>query len=552
MVCWCYVFSVTRRQSTSSDVLVNFAVVNSFTSFVVLRQERKKIEQKMMRTRDENQQKIVIAAVGAAAAAFLAYKALTRPVPRSSSGGSLRGRSSHTTPSGLKVLHEPQRTGSSEKLNKASSRRSVTPQSHSHEPQHTGSHAGSPLSGIPPLQGLGHHGSAFDDPRQDGFTPRTMNTGVGHLETSVSSNVGAASTDFTERHDNQEEFVRRLKRFSLQRTGNTAGNASGEEELFDESCESRRAPVEDVGYQKGRRGTVWGHSTNIDESRTYQPQVAPKLEEEKAAIREALRRCHLFAHLDEEELNAVVDTMERCNFTQGELITRAGEVTEIDRHKLFVVLSGEVSVIEDNTVIRVISSGACFGESHIMFIQPRTTYTHRVDTPTAMCFSLEATAYRHIVTRAAVNKRELYEGFLDRVSWLKGLTRREKIQLADCLQPVLYRDGEYLIEYNTLGEFVFVILEGVVDVFGRDRNGEVILVCSFGAGDCVGELEFINHHRTVADVRAKGRVKAARLHRDHFEMCMGPIVDVLKRTATADEKYAYYQSVIRTMRRAEG
>jgi CRP-like cAMP-binding protein len=117
------------------------------------------------------------------------------------------------------------------------------------------------------------------------------------------------------------------------------------------------------------------------------------------------------------------------------------------------------------------------------------------------------------------------------------------------LQPVVYQDGSYLIEYNTLGEWFFLILEGEVDVYGRDKKGEVLYVCSFGVGDCVGELEFINHHRTVADVRAKGRIKVARLHRDHFEMCMGPLVDVLKRTATADERYAYYQSVIRTMRR---
>ena len=55
---------------------------------------------------------------------------------------------------------------------------------------------------------------------------------------------------------------------------------------------------------------------------------------------------------------------------------------------------------------------------------------------------------------------------------------------------------------------------------GRNERNEVIHVCYFGAGDHVGELEFINHHSCVADVVATGEVRAARVHRDHFEKCM--------------------------------
>ena len=67
-------------------------------------------------------------------------------------------------------------------------------------------------------------------------------------------------------------------------------------------------------------------------------------------------------------------------------------------------------------------------------------------------------------------------------------------------------------------------------------------MCEFTVGDCVGELEFIYDHRTVADVRAKtAEVRSAKLHRAHFEMCMGPIVDLLKSHAGEDNKtYDYY------------
>ena len=83
-----------------------------------------------------------------------------------------------------------------------------------------------------------------------------------------------------------------------------------------------------------------------------------------------------------------------------------------------------------------------------------------------------------------------------------------------------------------------------MEVIGRDGAGAKITVCEFHVGDCVGELEFIHNHKTVADVRAKGAVRSAKLNRAHFEMCMGPIVDILKRNAGTDNRtYDYYNAL---------
>ena len=299
-----------------------------------------------------------------------------------------------------------------------------------------------------------------------------------------------------------------------------------------------------AGFRRGRRSTVSGPSTNLDETRSYQPDRHPKPADVELALTRSLARCHLFSQLDEESLRVVALAMQEVQFDFGDYITLQGDTMAAEDHRLFVLYEGEVSVIEDKTVRRVLRPGATFGERHVMFVQETFRLSHRVDTPRCVCYALGGDEYRHIVTRAAVDKRALYRGFLDRVPWLGGLTHAEKMQLADCLQPVTYADGEYLIEFGTTGYWLFIILEGTVAVHGR-KNWEVVYVCSFTVGDCVGELEFLNNHRTVADVRAEGgRVKAARLHRDHFELCMGPIVDVLRRSASADAKFAYYRSVL--------
>lgn len=299
-------------------------------------------------------------------------------------------------------------------------------------------------------------------------------------------------------------------------------------------------------YHSNRRSTVCGVPTNLDETRLYQPSCRPKPEPLFQELLSAIRKCHLFGQLDDKELSIVVNALERIEFVQGEFVFVEG-TSSADPRLYVIEQGGEVSVMKNQTVIRVLGAGATFGEREVMFVGARATHSVRIDSERCVCFGLGMDAYRHIVTRAAIGKWELYEGFLDRVPFLKGLTKLEKLQLADALQPMVYNDGEYLIEYNTIGAWMFLILEGGVSVYGRE-NGEVMFLCTFGVGDCVGELEFINNHRTVADVRATGRVKAARLHRDHFEMCMGPIVDVLRRSAKADGKYAYYHRVMRAMR----
>jgi len=88
---------------------------------------------------------------------------------------------------------------------------------------------------------------------------------------------------------------------------------------------------------------------------------------------------------------------------------------------------------------------------------------------------------------------------------------------------------------------MYLILEGVVRVVGRDEHGEEVEVCRLQSGECCGELEFINGHRTVADVIADGPVRCAKLNRRHFEMCMGPIVDILAKVGRENPKYEYYQ-----------
>eukprot|EP01004_Peranema_trichophorum_P001467 NODE_1177_length_2085_cov_70.133537_g991_i0.p1 GENE.NODE_1177_length_2085_cov_70.133537_g991_i0~~NODE_1177_length_2085_cov_70.133537_g991_i0.p1 ORF type:complete len:668 (-),score=135.12 NODE_1177_length_2085_cov_70.133537_g991_i0:80-1897(-) len=233
-----------------------------------------------------------------------------------------------------------------------------------------------------------------------------------------------------------------------------------------------------------------------------------------------------------------VEAMDRKIFSRGDIIYHQGD--QFGDSRFYLIWKGEVSVVVDGKLQSKLREGASCGELELLYSQPRQA-TIRVDSDTCECWTLDRSTYRYIMTGTFMKKRQMYEGFLRKVNFLKSLTHPELIQLADALQPAKFPTGDYLIRYGEEGKFMHIIVEGTVEVLGRDDNGRVIKVCEFTAGDCVGELEFIYNHKTVADVRAKTDVRSATLNRHHFELCMGPIVDVLKRNASEENHvYDYY------------
>ncbi|KAJ9460752.1 cAMP-dependent protein kinase regulatory subunit [Diplonema papillatum] len=99
--------------------------------------------------------------------------------------------------------------------------------------------------------------------------------------------------------------------------------------------------------------------------------------------------------------------------------------------------------------------------------------------------------------------------------------------------------GDYIIRYGTEGGHMYLVVSGEVEVIGRQDDQDTV-VCTFGAGDNFGELEFLNDHKCVADVRAVTKCKTARINRAHFELCLGPVKGYL-RDSTRSSTYDYYR-----------
>lgn len=301
------------------------------------------------------------------------------------------------------------------------------------------------------------------------------------------------------------------------------------------------ADLTTLGGGRNRRRTVRSEGIDPEKARRFKPPYHEKSDDEVGLITRLLTHNVLFSFLNTKEMKTVAGAMERVVFRRDDCIMEAGQTT---CNRLYIIQSGNADIIKEGQKVYLKTEGTAVGELELMYDTP-VVATVKVCTDELVAWMLDRETYRNLVMGTTIRRREKYMQFLTNVPFLGTLDHYEKSQLADALSSDEFAPGDYIIHYDEEGEWLYIIMEGVVEVIGRDQDDQPTKVCEFAQGDHIGELEFLNNHRTVADVVAKTHVITAKLNRRHFEMCLGPVIDVLKRGAT-DPKYEYYQNVLKT------
>jgi CRP-like cAMP-binding protein len=292
------------------------------------------------------------------------------------------------------------------------------------------------------------------------------------------------------------------------------------------------------GKKVVRRATVSSEVYRDDEIENFVPNKNDHDPAVRQFLFKALEQHDLFSHLEDFELYVAVDAMEVYERGEGDFLFEEGDE---DCDTFFIVYKGKLEISRKGNVVRTAGPGDSVQDTMLLY-PGSATETGKVLQDESQFYTLDRKTYRCVLAKASKKKRAMYEGFLSTINFLKGLSKPELLSLADALKPAVYHKGEKLIEYNSNGQAFFIIVEGVVDVIGRDEKGKEKFVCDFTVGACVGELEFINDHPCVADVVAHNDIlRVAKMNRRHFEMVMGPVKDVLARTAAESPVYEYYR-----------
>lgn len=299
------------------------------------------------------------------------------------------------------------------------------------------------------------------------------------------------------------------------------------------------ADLTSLGGGRGRRKTVRAEGIDPEAAKNYVAPYFEKSDEEMELISTLLMHNVLFSFLTSKEIRTVAGAMYRSEHTFGECII---QFAQTNNEKLFIIQEGQADIIREGQKVFLKTEGTAVGELELLYDTPAVA-TVQVCTPRLVAWVLDRDTYRNLVMGTCIRRRETYEKMLANVPFLESLDTYERMQVADALSSDDFQPGDYIIHYDEDGEWLYIIIEGTVEVIGRDESGNPKKVCEFSSGEYIGELEFLNNHRTVADVVAVTHCTTAKLNRRHFEMCMGPVIEVLKRNV-GTEKYDYYNAIL--------
>eukprot|EP01064_Diplonema_japonicum_P039245 TRINITY_DN9791_c0_g1_i3.p1 TRINITY_DN9791_c0_g1~~TRINITY_DN9791_c0_g1_i3.p1 ORF type:complete len:288 (+),score=70.20 TRINITY_DN9791_c0_g1_i3:709-1572(+) len=278
-----------------------------------------------------------------------------------------------------------------------------------------------------------------------------------------------------------------------------------------------------------------GSRNDPDAAKEFKPPYYPKEPEDEQKLTELLKGIVLFSHLGRESLKSCVGAMMQRRYRKDDEALKQGDQGD----KLYIITKGTCNVLKKGVCVAKKEEGSVFGELELMYDTPCVA-TVQVDSNECVTWTLDRATYSNIVIASQVKKRKEYEEYLSRVQFLATLSPNEKLQLSDALSSDEWDEGDSIIRYGDDGEWMFLVVQGTVEVVGRSETGEPYKVCEFVEGDHFGELEFLNNHKCVADVKAVTFVRTAKINRRHFELCLGPVLHVLKRNAS-DPKYEYYK-----------
>jgi CRP/FNR family cyclic AMP-dependent transcriptional regulator len=92
--------------------------------------------------------------------------------------------------------------------------------------------------------------------------------------------------------------------------------------------------------------------------------------------------------------------------------------------------------------------------------------------------------------------------------------------LLDLAERIEYAAGETVFEQRDLGDGVYVIESGEVDIVKSCAGGDLHLR-TLGRGDCFGEIALLAMIPRTATVRATSALRTVRLHHEHFQRLYG-------------------------------
>lgn len=314
----------------------------------------------------------------------------------------------------------------------------------------------------------------------------------------------------------------------------TSESEVDEEEEYDEFKEEQefKKMVNKNDYKNMRTSVSAEAYGEFNKKGSFKPPVNPKSAEQSERIMAKINVSILFSSLEKSEKKILADAMKIVELKPSVKVIEQGH----EGHELYVVDSGKLDCYKkfpnepNDRLLLTYGPGDAFGELALMYNAPRAATI--ISKEACVLFSLDRETFNHVVKDAVVKKREAFHDFLSQIKLLDSLTTQEKDKISDCLQPALYRPGEYVIKQGDKGDKFYFVQEGKCIATQRDKETQSDkTVYKYGPNDYFGELALLKDEPRAANIIAETDLKVVWIDRASFKRLLGPLEEILKRNS---------------------
>jgi cAMP-dependent protein kinase regulator len=230
-----------------------------------------------------------------------------------------------------------------------------------------------------------------------------------------------------------------------------------------------------------------------------------------------------FSELPREVFPMAIQSLRLVRAGDGDVVIRQGQLGTA----FYFVATGEVRVVaragHNKAVERGrLHEGALFGEMALVTEQARTASVQVVGE--ADLLEVDRVAVGRLCAEVPIlNERldrfareRLLKNLLAMSPLFKPFDHQQQMELLKRFEGHDLEPGTVVIREGDVGQGLFVLLLGEVEILHKDPTGKEKVVAKLGAGEVFGEMSLLGDRPTTATVRTLSRTTIMFLGRDYF------------------------------------
>ena len=253
----------------------------------------------------------------------------------------------------------------------------------------------------------------------------------------------------------------------------------------------------------------------------------------KRATAELLRKVPIFSSLSDAELKRVIDSpangIVECRPMQP--IVEEDEIGDC----MYIIIDGTVDVrikaVDGREItIATLKTGEFFGEQALLpgasgrrnatvrALQKSTLFKiSKTDTLLGMSKSEDLEIDPQF---NPASEDERVRMMLKSVRLFRSLSSRDFERVGDWTEVVVFRAGDMILRENEEGDFMYVVVDGSVEVFVVDDDGKMIVLSELARGHYFGEQALMPNStgKRNANVRANTQSTLVRVAKRYFQL----------------------------------